>query len=249
MIFVTGDTHGEFNRLSSRHFRASESDYVIVCGDFGAVWDEGGADQYWLEWLAGKPWTTLFVDGNHENYDLLRALPVEQWMGGAVQRIRPNVLHLMRGQVYEIEGIRFFVMGGASSHDAEVILHPDDPEFQKKRKRLNRLKVRYRVEHQTWWKEELPSEAEFETGLAALAGVQNQVDVILTHCAPTNIQEQIGSSCRPDRLTDYLEQIRNTCSFKLWFFGHYHAERRIDPRFILLYESVVPLSEYLTEQK
>ena len=47
-----------------------------------------------------------------------------------MQVIRPSVLHLMRGQLYDICGKRIFTMGGASSHDIrDGILEPDDPDY------------------------------------------------------------------------------------------------------------------------
>ena len=120
-IFITGDTHAGFRRFRKKTFPQqaglTKDDYVIICGDFGGVWDGTPRERNWLDWLEAKPFTTLFVSGNHENYDLLSALPVETWNGGKVQRVRPSVVHLMRGQVYEIGGRRFFTMGGASSHD------------------------------------------------------------------------------------------------------------------------------------
>lgn len=107
-IYMTGDTHGEFARFKKDIFyeqtELSKDDYVIICGDFGGVWDGSPTDRYWLNWLEEKPFTTLFVSGNHENFELLAEYAVEDWHGGKVQRIRPSVIHLMRGQVYEIEG-------------------------------------------------------------------------------------------------------------------------------------------------
>jgi len=75
MIFVTGDIHGEHSirKFNSHEFPEGSSltknDYVICTGDFGLIWDvnqSGPTEQYWLDWLSNKPWTTLFVDGNHE---------------------------------------------------------------------------------------------------------------------------------------------------------------------------------------
>ncbi len=80
MIFITGDLHGEndIHKLSTSCFAMqktlSRSDYVIICGDFGLVWDDSPTDRYWLKWLDGKPWTTLWIDGNHENFDLLKKI-------------------------------------------------------------------------------------------------------------------------------------------------------------------------------
>ena len=99
-IFLTGDTHGDFSRFRPDIFYEqaglTKDDCTIICGDFGGVWDGSPEEQGQLDWLEQRPYTTLFVSGNHENYDLLAQYPVEEWHGGQVQRIRPSVIHLMR---------------------------------------------------------------------------------------------------------------------------------------------------------
>ena len=249
MIWITGDTHADFRRFANRRFAAAADDYLIICGDFGGVWDGSAAENYWLDWLGEKPWTTLFLDGNHENHERLASFPTEQWHGGKVHVIRPRLLHLMRGQVFVIDGLRFFVMGGAASHDIDAgVLDPEDPDFQSKRRRLDRARVFYRVNRISWWKEELPSEAEYAEGRTNLERVGDRVDVVLSHCAPSSVQEQIGGGgYRRDSLTDYLDEIRQRCAFRRWFFGHYHGNLELDRQFVLLYRSVVPLSDYLPE--
>ena len=119
-VYMTGDTHGDFSRFQVDAFRESvkQDDYVIICGDFGGVWDGSAEEARQLDWLNQQPFLTLFVSGNHENFDLLSGYPVEEWQGGLVHRIRPHVLHLMRGQIFETEGYTFFTMGGARSVDA-----------------------------------------------------------------------------------------------------------------------------------
>lgn len=121
MIYATGDTHGNFQRFKPEFFSEqadmTRSDHVIICGDFGGVWDGSQKEEQTLDWLERLPFTTLFVDGNHENFDRLAEYPVEEWQGGNVHFIRPHVIHLMRGQVFEIDGYTFFIMGGAQSHD------------------------------------------------------------------------------------------------------------------------------------
>lgn len=93
MIYATGDTHGSFQRFQPEHFPEqagmTRDDYVIICGDFGGVWDGGKKDERNLDWLESLPFTTLFVSGNHENFDRLSKYPVEEWNGGKIQRIRP----------------------------------------------------------------------------------------------------------------------------------------------------------------
>ncbi len=97
----------------------TRDDFMIICGDFGGVWEGGKKDARSLDRLENLPFTTLFVSGNHENFDLLRKYPIEEWNGGKVQRIRPHVIHLMRGQVFDLQGYSFFTMGGARSHDID----------------------------------------------------------------------------------------------------------------------------------
>ena len=144
MIYVTGDIHGGFDihKLASKELRSAglrikKDDYVIVCGDFGLVWDSKPEERYWRKWLDEKPWTTLFVDGNHENFELLNTYPVEEWHGGRIHRISEKTIHLMRGNVFSLEGASFFTFGGAASHDKE-----------------------WRLPGLSWWPEELPSDEE-----------------------------------------------------------------------------------------
>jgi hypothetical protein len=135
MIYVTGDTHGrhDVGKLHARQWPEgqglSREDYLVILGDFGAIWDWGTDDRALLAWYEAQPWTTLFVDGNHENFDLIDAFEVSEMFGGRVQVVPgyPHVVHLMRGEVYELpvarggeargETARCFVMGGAPSID------------------------------------------------------------------------------------------------------------------------------------
>ncbi|HWQ51102.1 MAG TPA: metallophosphoesterase family protein [Terriglobales bacterium] len=246
MIFATGDTHGDFRRFGKSVFfeqrGMSKADYVVVCGDFG-IWDGGASENYWLDWLDAKPFTTLFVTGNHSNYELLAACPTERWQGGNVQFVRPSVIHLMRGQVFDIGGKRFFTMGGASSHDIEDgILDPAAPDFKARRRTLDARGGMYRVNRVSWWKEELPSGEEYETALANLEACGWRVDYVVTHCCPSSIEDIVGQGrCRHDALTDFFEELKDKLDFDRWLFGHYHDNRVIAGKYILLYEQIVEL--------
>ena len=85
MIYITGDTHGlkEISKLISfnekKHF--TKSDFMIIAGDFGVIWDINSINRY-IDFYSKFPFTILFIDGNHENFDFLDAFPVEQWNGG-----------------------------------------------------------------------------------------------------------------------------------------------------------------------
>ena len=104
------------------------------------------------------PFTVLFVDGNHENFDLLFSYPISQWNGGKVHIIRSDIIHLMRGQIFELKGNTIFTFGGATSIDKYM-----------------------RTEGLTWWALEMPTHEELDEGIANLKRYNNKVDYIITH--------------------------------------------------------------------
>ncbi len=249
MIFLTGDTHADFTyRFSTESFPEQEEmtkdDYVIVCGDFGGVWDykgENKTEKYWLDWFESRSYTLLFIDGNHENFERLYSYPVKDWHGGKVHEIRPHVLHLMRGQVFEIEDKKFFTFGGASSHDVSGgILEPDDPEFDTKKRFLEESWRPYRINHRTWWKEELPNEEEMEEGRRNLQAHGWKVDYIVTHCCSSSTQAVMsGGTFDTDIENKYFEEIKEKTEYKKWFFGHYHKNINIFDKEIPIYEQII----------
>ena len=220
MTYATGDCHGNFRRFQPEYFPEqagmTKNDMVIIAGDFGGVWFGDSRDDETLDWLERLPFTLAFVCGNHENYDALERYPVAEWHGGKVHRVRPHVLHLMRGQIFELESYRFFTMGGAKSHDTN-----------------------HRINHISWWRQELPSDEEYSEALQNLERYNWQVDYIITHCAPTSIALAGSRHNEADRLTDFLQEVRERATYHYWLFGHYHDNRAIDEKHILLWEQIV----------
>ena len=248
MIYVTGDCHADFTKFDTDNFteqtEMTKDDYVIICGDFGGVWnkdEESRREKWWMDWLENKSFTTLFVDGNHENFDRLYSYPVEEWKGGKIHRIRPSVIHLMRGQVFTIEEKKIFTFGGARSHDISGgILESDDPDFYKKRKALEKDWRPYRINHLSWWEQEMPMEEEMEEGRKNLEVHGNVVDFIVTHCCASSLQASIGEGMyRPDILTKYFQEVARKVEYKKWFFGHYHDNRNLAGNGILIYEQII----------
>ena len=244
-VYATGDCHGTFRRFGRKYFpeqaNMSRDDFIVICGDFGGLWEGTEEENYWLDWLNDKPWTTLWVDGNHENFTLLSEFPLEMWHGGMVHRIRANILHLMRGQVFELQEYTFFTMGGAKSHDVEDgILDSKAPDFETRRMMLEIMgRRRYRVLGQSWWPEELPSKDEYTRARQNLDKHDWAVDYIITHCAPTDLAIAINRYNKADPLTDFLQEIQEKARYHYWLFGHYHGNQAIDNKHILLWEQIV----------
>ena len=252
-VYVPGDKHSNpFSRLSTDAFyeqkefgKDKNDNIVIICGDFGIVWngnEETPEEKWKLDWLQNKNFTTVFCDGNHDNIPRLDSYLIKEWNGGLVNEIRPNVLRLRRGEVFEIEGKKFFVFGGASSHDiSDGILDVDDPDWEQKAKKLDKQgKYMYRIKSLSWWSEELPSDEEMQNGIDNLKKHDNKVDYIITHSPSASVIALLGHGLyEQDKLTKYLEDVRCNTEYKRWFAGHMHINQAINDRDILLYEQIV----------
>ena len=294
-IFVTGDTHGPqqygmhsvdgyMHRLNTASFpeqkTLTKDDCVVICGDFGGVWStdrtcvrESPEEKNSLDWLESRSFTTLFVPGNHENYDRLtgctnerlmsswfysrmpeeekeklrRGYPRMSWHGGSVRCLRPSVLMLERGGIFEIAGKTCFAFGGARSHDIrDGILDPADyPDEQAFRKAYRSKQGRmFRVRGVSWWDAEMPDEQEMEEGrrnLETFMADHEQLDFIFTHDAPASDRIYLGYAA-DDPLCRYLESLRDTARYGKWFYGHLHDNRRVMDRHFLLYEQIVRIA-------
>lgn len=222
-IYVTGDTHRDFSRFDVSAFpeqlEMTKDDYVIICGDFGGVWYGKKRDRYTLDQLEAKPFTTLFVDGNHCNFPELYRYPVGEFGQSNVHFIRPTVIHLMRGMVYNIGKHKCFTMGGAESHDKE-----------------------WRTPGKSWWPQEMPSRTEYDTALNNLDAHNWSVDFVFSHCAPDSVQGLINLSYGHDMLTNFLETVKSDLDYKSWFFGHYHVNKKVDDKHFCLYEQIVRIA-------
>lgn len=230
MIFVTGDTHGFIDSqklfyFAKRHPELTKSDYVIVAGDFGGVWSNKTLEED-LNYFSRLPFTILFVDGNHENFDILESFPIEKWKGGKVHKIRPDIIHLMRGQIYEIEEKTIFTFGGATSIDKD-----------------------YRIEGISWWSRELPSYEELDEGIANLKRYGNKVDYIVTHScgqrALTYPQLRIAAGVKiasPE--SHLLSNFEDAVDFRHWYFGHFHIDAHLSDKYTALMNEIVRLDAH-----
>lgn len=222
MIHITGDTHG--NRDWGKVFMAYQNgkikpnDYLIITGDFGGVWHGSNADNLILNRYERLPFTVLFIDGNHENFDALYQYPVEDWCGGKVHKIRENVLHLMRGHVFTIEGETFFTMGGGTSIDKEWRLQWEHEQNQYLRKGRRPKKI--------WWEQEIPSDEELCLGYSTLKEHNNKVAYILTHThSNLFMKNQLDFIKEDTKLTEFLDYVMKEVEYKQWFCGHFHVDR------------------------
>ncbi len=221
MIFATGDMHGDFDLFSQKKFKQiNEGDTLLVCGDFGFIWTGDAKEKKILNKLAKKKYNICFVDGTHENFELLASYPVTEWNGGKVHNISGNLYHLMRGQVYTIEGLKFFTMGGGESPDIDI-----------------------RFENNVWSKSELPSRDELLEGAENLEKHLCKVDFVITHEPPVKIKTFLmlkdSESPAVNGLNTYLEELSEACEFRRWFFGSMHLDKYISGTHVAVYQFII----------
>ncbi len=220
-IYVTGDLHGSIDFSKLLNNKLQPEDYLIICGDAAIIWGSSHENDIFIKKLMRHvSCNILYVDGNHENFDMLNAFPVEIWNGGKVHRINNRILHLMRGQLFNIGGETIFTFGGAISHDKEG-----------------------RIIHKSWWPEEEPSYSEFNEGYNNLEASGWKVDYIITHCLPDSIQGIIASWYKHSKTTNMLETFACYTRFKTWYCGHYHIDRLIKDKYQILYDKIVKLGD------
>ena len=222
-VFVCGDTHGgnDMAKLTVSYWPIqkdlTKDDYLIIAGDFGFIWSlqESKDEKYWFRQLSQRRFTTLFIDGNHENFNRINALPEVDMFGGKVGFVRDGIYHLKRGYIYTIDGKTFWCFGGAMSTDKQ-----------------------YRREGISWWPQEIPSAEEMAFGVSQLEAHNWCVDRVITHAAPSSVVALIGYTERiVDPVAVYLESLKYRIQCKKWHFGHYHIDRMFEGKYICHYNS------------
>ncbi len=221
MIYVTGDTHGIHDYYKLREFAETvpclnSDDYVIIAGDFGAIWSERTVEDS-LAAYEKFPFNVLFVDGNHENFDLINKYPVEEWCGGKIHRITPKIAHLMRGEVYTIGAVTILTLGGATSVDKYM-----------------------RREGESWWADEAITYADIDNAERNIKRVNGCVDYVITHSCdekalyyPPLRDRQFQADVYPENLM--LNWIEENVEYKHWFFGHYHMDGKLSDKKTVVY--------------
>jgi hypothetical protein len=224
-IFVTGDVHGDvIKRLNYTVFPTGRTldsgDFVFIAGDFGHIWEnhENPVEEYALDWLSLKPYNTMIVGGNHENWDRLRAIPLVDKFGVKLGQLRENVFFVPNGTLITIGGKKIFCFGGAMSTDRGGLDH----------------NIFYPGEGSYWWRGEIPTKQEMDSGVDVLEANGWEVDTIISHTMPSESVEVFNSvyGFHFDRVADptarYLSFIRMNARYNNWYCGHFHKNESFD---------------------
>ena len=221
MVYITGDTHGDFTRFQSPILKkATANDFLIVCGDFGFFWDDSKKEQKIRRKIEDLNYTVCFVDGCHENFDLLEKYPTQEWNGGTARVIAPNLVHLMRGQVYNICGKKIFTFGGGHSQDFE-----------------------FRTA-ENWWEREQPTYQEIVAAAETLKKHDNTVDYIITHEPPASLKDCLRvDTMQRLEVHAFFEDLTTICTFSEWYFGKCHLNRYVPLKYYAVFDDIIPLKD------
>lgn len=217
MIWVTGDKHGQRDALElSAYKKIKKRDTLIICGDFGFVWDGSKPEKKTLKSLSKRKYTIAFVEGCNENFDLLDQFPEVDFCEGKARQIAKNIYQLQRGHLYIIDGKKVLAFGGGSLDQ-----HYHENELSK------------RVE---------PTEEQIDYVVETIKKVDGKLDLIVTHEPPYSVlgcmKENPGDGAL---INDVLDQIRSHCSFKKWCFGKFHTDKEIPPYYSALFNKLIQI--------
>lgn len=219
-IILKGDIHGDALKLyefDDEDF--IKDDIIIILGDFGIIWEDKEKTKRVLEILGEKNFTIAFVDGNHENFNLIKEMEeVVEWNGGRAGLLPGGIIHLMRGEIYNINNKRIGVCGGANSVD-----------------------LWHRTEGKSWWKEEEITEIDI-ANLLVKTSINNHLDIMLSHDCPADLVPLVGlyskiNGVKISNSQRMLQLIKDTIQIDKWYFGHWHLDLKFDDKFECLYNN------------
>ena len=216
MIYFISDLHEDINFTGLKKYLeiATDKDLLIILGDIGLNFRDTHENRLFTEKFLSIDKQIAFIEGNHENFDYLNSFPTEVWNGGKINRLSKNIVRMMRGNIFNIDGLKFFTFGGCKS--------------SAKWKELG-----------LWHFGEEPTEDEVNFAIENLNKHGNKVDYVLTHKYEV---EGLGST-RCKLLFDLCRYIDANVVFDKWLAGHWHKIFKQDEKHLYIYDQLTSISQ------
>lgn len=226
VVLITGDTHGDFKRIRffCNKYQTTVNDILIILGDAGINYSSGARDRFLKEELAKLPLTLFCIRGNHEQRpEEVEGYKEITWHGGRVyaEEEYPNLIFAKDGEIYDIDGKKTMVIGGAYSVD-----------------KWYRLKMNYK-----WFENEQISEEEKMFVENQLEKNNWNIDVMLSHTLPYQYRpvdmflKQVEQSMVDESMEIWLKDIESKLMYEKWYAGHFHCDRKTD-KLQIMYRNV-----------
>lgn len=223
MIYYTGDIHGQPTEIVNfcTRFNLTAADTVVILGDVGANYYGNKRDAAFKKALCTIKPTIFCIHGNHEmRPENIPTYKRKEWNGGTVwyEEAYPNILFAKDGEIFDLEGVKHVVIGGAYSVD-----------------KYYRLTRGY-----GWWADEQPSE-EIKKYVEEQIKTK-EFDIVLSHTCPFKYEPVevflpfIDQSTVDTSTEEWLDKIEESIEYKAWFCGHWHINKRIDKMHFLFHD-------------
>lgn len=225
MIYCIADTHGDITRFKDKRLKKlKKGDCLIICGDFGFIWDGSKKEKRILKKLGKKKYYTLFVEGAHENFELLQEYPITEWNGGEVRVISQRLMYLCRGSVFNIGETSLFAFGGG-------LLSEDE-----------------QAESLDLFKDAaLPSAEDIRRAINNLENANRQVDYIVSYEPPSVLEDFFHNADNDILIKSHLntlfDEIVRCVEFKKWIFGKCHKNKTVSPKYTAVYTAPIALGD------
>lgn len=224
MIYFTGDMHGDISRFKDKRLsKLRKGDCLIVCGDFGFIWDGSRREKRVLKRIGRKRYNVLFVEGAHENFSLLNEYPISEWNGGEVRVISGRLMQLCRGSVFDIDGKKVFAFGGGLSPESELGF--DD------------------LSKNAFSEESLPEAIDIKRAIENLDAADRSVDYIVSY-EPPSVLEDFVHDAETDtllktHLNAFFDEVVKYVDFGKWIFGKCHKNKTVSKKYSAVYTAVI----------
>lgn len=240
MIFITSDTHGQYERFKEikrfcKEHHTTPDDTMIILGDSGINYYEDERDCKLKNFISTIPITFFCIHGNHEQrpeeikgiehyrysnskypeYDFLNSdiLKEEKY---------PNIKYGIDSYTYYIEGKPFLVFGGGYSIDKDYRI----------------LKQKQGLKDYKYWTNELPSKKTIEDwkedlNVLFLCNPNIEWNIISHTCPKKYIPYEaflpnIDQSKVDTTLEEFLDYVEEKINYNRWYCGHFHINKKID---------------------
>lgn len=231
-IYITGDTHGDFERIQEfcEFAQTTTDDIMIILGDAGINYYLDETDRNLKNELSEYPITLFCVHGNHEERPFkIDTYEEIEWHGGIAyaEPFYPNLIFAKDGEIYNFNGKKAMAIGGAYSVD-----------------KWYRLRNNMR-----WFETEQPDDTIMNFAESQLDKINWKIDYIFSHTAPlkyepTDVFSPYINQDNVDKTTEiWLDKIENKLDYEHWFLGHYHTDR-YESQVSILFNEIEELSDY-----
>lgn len=226
-VYITGDTHGNFERIEyfCQDNQTTKDDILIILGDAGINYYLNYKDKQKKEWLSQLPITLFCIRGNHEERpENINTYIMSEFLDGQVyiEPEYPSLIFAKDGEIYNINGKKCLVVGGAYSVD-----------------KLYRLSMGYH-----WFKDEQISADERVEIEKKIIENNYKCDYIFSHTCPYDTRpthlflDGIDQSKVDSSMELWLQDIADKIDFKKWYFGHFHGDWK-NGKYQMLYKNVI----------